>query len=373
MEMEPSAPRTVPHIGDGMNPYLASSLTSIYLLLLNAYPPSYRVQFEGEMYDTFLEGVDEAESLGALTSFLLREFRDMPKALIKAYWDGWITKLHNRIQILQDIASTSDLPPAPPDGRVSWRQALFELSPFVVSAFLLILVTYLPFIEVNAGWQRDSEFLGKAITPLTLPFLLLGLARGLPRWAYPFGGLLLGCQFFMSYQSGMWILLLVTLLAFLVLAAAETLTNPQPSLLPLPLRRVVQSLSLDWTRLSFGVFGAMPLVVLMAFDDAHANNRTPYLALSVLAMIASAFIYCRGRAAPLQVATLFAGLTFSIWCAWMDKVAFAGSLTNWVTTPSAGLEEMLWLPKLWLQWGFLILSPVLIVMMGRVAGLRRAV
>lgn len=373
METVISAPGAVPPIGDRMNPHFASSLTSIYRLLLTAYPSSYRVQFEDEMYDTFLEGLDEAGSLGALTSFLLREFRDMPKALIKAYWDGWMTKLQARLQILQDIASTSDLPPAPPDGRESWRQALFELSSFVVSAFLLILVTYLPVSGVNAGWQRDPDFLGKVIMPLTLPFLLLGLARGLPRWAYPFGGLLLGHQIFFSYQSSLWMFLLVMLSAFIGLAVAETLANPQPSLLPLPLRRIGQSLSLDWTRLSFGVFGAMPLVIILAFDDAHVDNRTPYLALSALMMFVCALIYCRSREKTLQITALLAGLTFSICGAWLDKIYFAGGLINWVTVPATGIEELLWLLRLWLQWGFLILLPTLLALLGRAVSLKRAV
>jgi hypothetical protein len=120
----------------------------------------------------------------------------------------------NRDSGLQDIASTSDLPPAPPDGRESWQQAFWELSPFVFAALLLIISHISAIRRGHAGWQRDAEFLGKVIMPLTLPFLLLGLARGLPRWAYPFGGMLLGYQIFVSYQSSMWLFLFVMLLAF---------------------------------------------------------------------------------------------------------------------------------------------------------------
>lgn len=369
--MEPSAPGTVPHIGNRMNPYFASSLISIYRLLLNAYPPSYRVQFEDEMYDTFAEGVEEATAQGRLGKFILKELRDTPKALAHAYWDGWRSKLETGIQTLQDIASTSDLPPAPPDGRESWRQAFFELSLFMVAALLLIMITY--FNGVSAGWQRDPDFLGKAITWLTLPFLLLGLARGLPRWAYPFGGLLLGYHLFVSYQAGLWTFLLVMFLAFFALAVAEALTNPQPSLLPLPLRRIAQSLSLDWTRLSFGVFGAMPMVILLAFDDAHVDNRTPYLALSALMMVVCALLYCRSRERTNQVTALLAGLTCVIGGAWLDKLHFAGGLANWVTVPAVGIPELLWLLKLWLQWGFLIVLPVLLILLGHVARLKRAV
>jgi len=363
----------VPPIDDHMNPHFASLLTSIYRLLLNAYPPSYHDQFEDEMFETFLEGVAEAESLGTLASFLLREFREMPNALIKAYWDGWKTRLQNGIQTLQDVASTSDLPPAPPDGRESWQQALLELSPFVVTAFLLIFVTYLPFSGVNAGWQRDPDFLGKVITPLTLPFLLLGLARGFPRWAYPLGGLLFGYFGLTAGQTGLWLFLTIMLLASFMLVLAAILTDPHPSQLPIPIRRIGQSLSIDWTRLSFGVYGAMPLIILMAFDDAHTNSRTPYFVFAILVMLVCALIYCRSRDTTIRIATLLAGLSFSIWCAWLDNVSFAGGLMNWVTVTSSGLESILWMGVLWLQWAVCILLPVVFFLINRALHLKRAV
>ena len=341
-----------------------------YRLLLNVYPPEYRAQFGNEMYDTFLDGIEEAETQGRLGRFLWRELRDTPKALAHAYWDGWRTKLQNGIHILEDIASTADLSPAPPDGRDSWMQVMLELSLFVVTALLLIAVTY--FDGMNAGWQRDTEFLGTVITWLTLPVLLLGLARGMPRWAYPFGGLLFGFHLFVSYQSGLWIFLLVMSLAFLALTFAEAITNPRRSLLPLPLRRIGQSLGADWTRLSFGMFGALPLVIILAFDDAHTDSRTPYLVFSVLTMVICALFYCRNRERPLQINFLLAGLTLSICGAWLDKVHFAGGLINWVTVPSTGITELLWLLNLWVQWAFLILLPALFILLGRAARLKRA-
>jgi hypothetical protein len=275
------------------------------------------------------------------------------------------------VRILQDIASTSDLPPAPPDGRVSWRQAFFELSLFMVAALLLITITYVE--NANVGWQREPDFLGKAITFLTLPFLLLGLARGLPRWAYPFGGLLLAFHLSVSYQSGVWRFLLVMLLAFLALAVVEVITNPQRSLLPLPLRRMGQSISVDSTRLSFAIYGAMPLVIIQAFDDAHVDSRTPYLAFSALGMVVCALLYCRSRETTLQVILLLAGLTFLICGAWLDRIYFAGGLLNWVTVPAAGIAELLWLSKLWLQWALLLLLPAIFISLGRAARLNHAV
>lgn len=345
-------------------------LIFFYRLLLSAYPAAYRAEFGNEMYATFLEGVEGAQARGQLGIYLLRELRDTPQSLLNAYWQGWWMKMSTGIRILQDATSISDLPPVPPDGRESWRQAFFELGLFIVTA-LFLLLTY--FDGVDTGWQRQPDVLGKGIVWLTLPWLLLGMVRGLPRWSYPFGGLFLGFHLFFSPQSGTWLFLLIISLPFLALALAVAVTDPPRSLLPLPLRRMLQSLRVDGTRLSFGLYGAMPLVILQAFDDAHLDNRTPYLALAVLAMVVCALLYCRSRETGLQTTLLLAGLTFSICGAWLDKVYFVNGLMNWATVPPVGIAELLWLLLVWLQWGLLLLLPVLFLLLKRATRFRHAI
>lgn len=363
--MAASMPGSVSPIGDIMKPHVASSLTSFYQFLLKAYPPAYRALFGDEMYDTFFEGVEEAESLGTLASFLLREIRDIPGMLIKAHWEEWMAKLETGVHILKNITSTSDLPPVPPDGRESWRQVLFETSPFLAAGLLLTLVTYLPFEGLHPGWQRDPQFLRNFILPFTVPVLLFGLMRGLPRWVYPFAGLLLCYSGFVAGQTGLWLFLTIMLLASSVLFLAAILTDPQPPRLPIPIRRIGQSFSLDWTRLSFAVYGAMPLVVLMAFDDSHFDNQTPFLALSVLAMTVSAFLYCRSRTESMQLLALFAGVTFSLGCAWLDRISFANNMKNLIIVSSRADAGNWWLFFLWFQWIVLLLSPGILLGLGR--------
>ena len=317
------------------------------------------------MYDTFFAGVEEAESLGTLPFFLLREIRDIPGMLIRAHLEEWIAKLETGVHILQDIASTSDLPPAPPDGRDSWWQVLFEMSLFLAAGLLLILVTYLPFENLHPGWQRDVQFLRNSIPPFTVPVLLFGLMRGLPRWAYPFAGLLLCYSGFLAGQTGLWLFFTIVLLASSVLFLAAILTNPQPSRLPIPIRRIGQSFSLDWTRLSFAVYGAMPLVVLMAFDDSYYDNRTPFLALAALMMVVSAFLYCRSRTQPMQLLTLFAGMTFSLGCAWLDRISITNSMSSWMIVSSRADPGNWWLFFLWIEWIVLLLSPGILLTLGR--------
>jgi hypothetical protein len=78
---------------------------------------------------------------------------------------------------------------------------------FLIAGLLMILATYLPFDGLRPGWQRNAEFLGNMIVPLTVPFLMIGLARGLPRWTYPLGGLLLSYSGLIAGQTSLWLFL----------------------------------------------------------------------------------------------------------------------------------------------------------------------
>lgn len=348
-------------IGDGMNSPHMNSLLSLYRLLLNLYPSAYRAEFGNEMLDTFAEGLEEAQSQGRWGIFLFREISDTPRVLAHAYWDGWRSKLETGIDILESVVSTSDLPPAPPDGRDSWRQVLFECSSFIFAGVFLILATYIRIHGLAEGWQRNIEFLGRIIVPLALPFLILALVRGLPRWGYPLMGLLLSYSGYISNGTSLWLLLIILLFASFTLTLAMILTDPNPAQLPFLFRRIGQSLSLDWTRLSFALYGSIPLIILMAFDDSHYNDRTPFLALSVLIMLVGALLYCRSRTEPAQLIALLGGITFSVAFAWLDQLSFANSQRNWIIVSSQTNVGSLWLFNLWLQWTFLLLSPAILV------------
>jgi len=344
----------------------------LYRLILRAYPPHHLDIFGDELLNTFIEGMKEANSQGELITFVLREMYDTPKAILSTYWYVWTHKISGEIELLQEAISLSDLSPAPPDGRTSWKHFLLEISMFLVIGLLMILATYLPIPGLHPGWQRDAEFLGNIILPLTIPLLITGLACGLPRWTYPLGGLLLSYSGLIAGQTNLWLFLIIMLFASAIIMVAAILTDPQPSLLPLPLRRIGQSLSMDWTRLSFGAYGAIPLIILMAFDNAQSNSRTPYFAFSVLAMVVSVLIFAKSHNTNMQIPVLLAGLTFSILGAWLDTISFSGNLTNWITVSGFEIESVLWIVSLWLQWAGIILSPAIFTLFGRTFQMKRA-
>jgi hypothetical protein len=336
-------------------------LAHLYALLLRLYPPHFRAEFGEEMQVVFSEAAKEAAARGALGLLLLRELSDAPSALVRAYWDDWTKTWQKGMTLIRDAASIADLPPPPPDGRESWRQVGWELSLFLFTGFALILFTYLPAAWLETGWHRNFDLLGRVVTLLTLPVFLIGLVRGLPRWAYPFGGLLLSHQALAANRTGV----LPFLLASAILAVIALITDMKRSPLPMPVRRIGQSLSLDWTRLSFGIYSALSLAILSAFDDAYLNNRTPYLALSVLGMILFALIYCRSRESKLQIMALLGGMSFSIWAALLDKTSFAGGLKGWTSAPRLETAEIAWLLELWMLWLALTLAPAFLTLAGR--------
>jgi hypothetical protein len=352
---------------------LQAIVERIYHLILCAYPPEYLETFGDEMQNTLLDGLEESISQGMVASFLMREMSDTPKSLVYAYWCVWSRKIVNGIELFQKATSSSDLPSTPPDGRDSWRQVFLELSMFFVAGILLIIATYNPVDILRSDRTRNFELFGHIIVSITVPFLLFGLMRGLPRWAYPIGGMLVGYGGYIADRTGLWLFLIMTLFASLILFLTAILTDPQPSRLPISIRRIGQSISLDWTRLSFGVYGAMPLAILMAFDDAHTNRHTPYFAFSLLVMFICALVYCRSRDTTIQITTLLTGLTFSIWCAWLDKVSFTNGLTNWTKVSTIGVESIVWMAILWLQWAVLISFPIVFILLNKLVHLKRAV
>jgi hypothetical protein len=188
----------------------------------------------------------------------------------------------------------------------------------------------------------------------------VGLARGLPRWAYPFGGILLGYSFLAAVRFDLLAFLAAFLMASAVLALAAAVVNSRVRPLPPSLQRLGQSIGLDSTRLSFCIYGVMPLMIALAFDDARYNNRTPYLAISVVLMVAGAFAYIRSRRTVLQMIALLGGMSLSVGCALFDHAYWTAGLGSWISSPGPWLAEIGWIMKLWAIGTVGILAPFLL-------------
>jgi hypothetical protein len=237
------------------------------------------------------------------------------------------------------------------DGRQSWRQVALELVPFLGSGGLLILLTYVPSLTPEPGWQRLPGAIGAAALLLSLPALLWGAARGMPRWAYPMGGMLLAACLYVAVHFGLGMYTLALLVATTGLIYAAWRVNASVRPLPRRVRRVFKSVQADWTRLSFGLYGGMPLLVLVAYDNGVVDNRGPYLAISAVLMVAGALVYARQQNTARQMLVLVGGMTLSFWAALLDAAAFHSGGPGWV--------EVAWMPPVWSAGLGILLLPVL--------------
>lgn len=339
-------------------------LIHFYGALLCLYPQRFRAEFEDEMRAVFSQSLEQAAKQGilSLADTILRECFDAPLTLLRVHRFNWRAKEKATSDSIAGFSPVPgfSLPPPSPDGRESWMQAGLEISLFLSTGAILILVSYLPLTWPGAGWQRNLGIIGAAIALLPVPGLLAGLVSGLPRWAYPFGGILLGYSVLVAIRFGLLPFLAAFLLASVLLAVVAAVVNSRVRPLPPLLRRMGQSVGSDPSRLSFCVYGVMPLMVIMAYDDAHCNNRTPYFAISVLLMVAGALAYVRSRQTVVQTTALLGGMSLSLWCALLDQAAFMGGLGPWVSSPGPWLAGIGWMLRLWASMTALIAAPFLI-------------
>jgi hypothetical protein len=307
-------------------------IARLYQILLELYPPLFRAAFADEMQAVFSETLAAASQRGflALAAVGLREFWQAPPILLRAYWFAW--KKRSPVQRAANPLEERDpLPPPGPDGRSSWRQAGLEMSLFAAAGAALALLNYLPGPWSMPDGQRSLESIGVALLLLPLPALLAGLALGgLPRWAYPCAGILLGYSFLAALRYQMLPCLGLLLLAALVLAGLAAHANRGPRPLPPALRLIGRSIQADCTRLSFGFYGALPLLIVLAYDDGRLHNRTLFLAVSILAMLAGALAYARSRRPLYQVGALMAGLTLALAAAGLDQNFFNFAQLRWL-------------------------------------------
>jgi hypothetical protein len=200
-------------VRSGMNP---PALQRLYPLLLSLYPAAFRAEYGEEIRLVYEQALDSKQGLPAWR-LVLRELTSLPLVLIRLHWRDWSRKGFRSIFILPDLPTR--------DGRHSWGLAGLESLFFVVWTCLLVRMTYTNVEWLKAGWFRDIALVGILAALLPLPILLLGLGRGLPRWAYPYFGLLLTYLCYAGWRFHLELVAAVLLLALFVIGAAAAWGN----------------------------------------------------------------------------------------------------------------------------------------------------
>jgi len=156
-----------------------------------------------------------------------------------------------------------------PDKGKSWLKTLAALIPFITFGLGLILNELPREWAIPPGIHALSGYLLIGTIGL-LPFgFCIGWIQSFPRWSYPYVGQFLLMSLYMMQQPTpnflagkellgwqAWILLLiVAAVSFLVTRSLK------------PLKRFFSNIRGDWTVLTFGLYGFMPLIIAVIYDE----------------------------------------------------------------------------------------------------------
>lgn len=320
----------------------------LYACLLRLYPRALREAFGDELPAVFELKLCEARSRGmlAVAGVIWAELRDLPGIVVRAGW--------------------------PPErGRPSWqRRATIgaAMAPFLLSALL----------QAGNGLTRIAPalalplqlWLGWLVLAVWALVLLIGVARGLPRWSLPSGGMLLGTIAFIINGSGTfagirlhWRIIypswvhwygqyLLPSIAVLVLLLGLCMALPW-------LRPLAWRWRDDWTQLSFLLYG-FTLIALETLD-MHPNEA-PLTIAGLLVLAGGARAYMRAGTTAGRLLALGGAATL--------MMAVAGLGQGLLTTPEWYQRYSVWrnLGATLLGWLWLLgalLAPALLALLPR--------
>lgn len=352
-----------------------------YGALLWLYPPPFRAEFEAEMNEVFARSLAAAADGGKGATFrlCLRELGDWPGALRRE----WSSDLQARRLAAKGADMEGDGPlrlagdashavgdPAP-EAPAAWGLALLAAAPLLFTGLGLAL-SELPALEPWRRWLQFGPYL------LVLLGLVVAWVRGFPRWSYPYAGYALAFTLYMSSVStpGLtllghtfrrrepwgwraWLPLGAALLAGLLLTRSLR-----------PAARFVTGAWCDWTRFSFALYGPLPLVMWLLFDEVHPPYPAPYLALSALFLAAGAVAYMRSTTPLKRALSLLAGLTATWLVCTVGLAAYwHGRQVSRMATPFHWWGTAVPMAFAWAVVALVMLAPVMLALLQR--GVRR--
>jgi hypothetical protein len=341
-------------------------------VLLRLYPAEYR-RFGAERQVVLDEAFSEAARDGRLAVARLcwREIRDLPGSLWQAHQHAW-----EGIMAISESETQGE--------KLRWLGIL----PFVLMGTALLLMQFPEeVIQPNSTMAVLGIvlILGGFLT--ILGGLLAGMLAGFPRWSFPY--LIYGFLFslYLSFTAtpglvifnsevklwGWWAFLPFDTVILVGLLRSRPFWKPLVSL--------GRGVRRDASRLSFGLFGFLPFVLLILMDEVNHTFGFPYLLAGEILLVVGASLYIVLRSTGARVAALAAATFLAAFSAGFGSHLFWARYTvNFATgatqiienpVPLAGVLAQSWNPALVLT--LLILSPVLPGMLWQGIGwLRRA-
>jgi hypothetical protein len=235
-------------------------------------------------------------------------------------------------------------------GPSSWAETVAGMIPFLLHPIFFVFGSVM--VSLVKDWSPPEPVVLTISSALALIYAgavmtVLGTSwvKGFPRWCYPywalglaFSALLVGAATpglrIFGHTFGRnelwgwraWIPVLVVAMVALLLSRSVR-----------PLRQLVVGIWHDWTRLSFGFYGFLPLALMIVFDEVHGEE--PYVAVLGVILAIGALAYMRSSRTWQRALTLLLGMTLT-WTAATVYLAiyWHGRQEFWMREPGTGYE-----------------------------------
>lgn len=200
-------------------------------------------------------------------------------------------------------------------------RAVDWISSALPSSVFLLFGARLIFNELPQGWydfaairSADNLLLGVTLLLPSLGFAL-GWIKGFPRWSYAYLGMMITLSLLMQnsaspgfrlgayelFGGGIWGLrawLLPGLGALVGLIGSRSLQ---------PIRSLPGAIWLDWTKLTYALFGGIPLLIVAGFDGVDRAYSLVIMSLLSILLIVTSLSYLHARSNRSRILALLGG------------------------------------------------------------------
>jgi len=334
-------------------------MKSFYSLLLYLFPRSYREEYGDELRTVSNLSLTDAMNGGWLevVGVVLRELVGLPKAIIYQH-----LRERRKTKMTGKFASRFDFEPG------SRNEILAALAPFLLIGALPTLMTY---ISKSVGLPMWIQIVFTLFMWVSVGgLLIIGFKKGVPRWFMPYLGLpmpiisVLLFGILMERLEGVWWfrlpwflsdflqqgLLWVGLIGSIVLLVAVVRSIPK-------FHPFYKRLRDDWTLLCFVLYGGMPFVLVLTFDEYKHDE--PYMFLAFLILAVGGWFYLRNGDPWKKNLYLYVGVALSMLVAAVGK-AVIRPIQDWPVyfDPSSWEPEAIRTMITWIWLALIMLLPL---------------
>lgn len=325
----------------------------LYSLLLRLFPKAYREEYGDELQAVFDLSLDDAIRAGRFeVAFVaLRELISLPQAIIYEH-----LRERRKTKMIGKFSSRFDFVPG------SRREFFTALYPFILVGFIEPLMTVLMISSLLTPRSALVNGIGIFIVVSLGILLLIGLAKGLPRWSLPYLGFaltILSVSIFsflldvrslrlydrlsplgdIMFEGGWWLGLLVVMI--LLVAVTRTVS-------------AFQRFRNDWTLLCFIPYGGVPFALMLTFD-AYTGDE-PFMFFAFLILASGAWLYLHNKHEWKRFGALFGAMTLAMLIAAAGKAILLPA-QDWLfhVDPASWKTEAMYTIRTWIWLALIML------------------